>query len=52
MVIYLSLLVAIIGLLMFALAKDPKLLRVGEILFGAGALAFLLGFAGQLIGKP
>jgi Na+/phosphate symporter len=42
MIIALSLLVAIIGLLMYALAGNPKLVRVGEIMFGAGLLAFLL----------
>lgn len=42
MIIYLSLLVALIGLLMFALCANPKLVRIGEILFAAGVLAFLL----------
>ena len=42
MIIALSLLVAIIGLLMYALAGNPKLVRVGEIMFAAGLLAFLI----------
>jgi hypothetical protein len=42
MIIALSLLVAIIGLLMYALAANPKLVRVGEIMFFCGLLAFLI----------
>jgi hypothetical protein len=40
--IYLSLLVALIGLIMFALATNPKLVRIGEILLFTGTLAFLI----------
>lgn len=42
MIIALSLLVCVIGLLMYALSANPKLVRVGEIMFAAGLLAFLL----------
>lgn len=42
MIIYLSLLVALIGVLMFALCQNPKLVRIGEIMFACGTLAFLL----------
>ena len=42
MIIALSLLVAIVGLLMYALAANPKLVRVGEIMFFCGLLAFLM----------
>jgi Na+/phosphate symporter len=41
-IVYLSLLVAIVGLLMFALAANQKLSEIGRIMFGAGLLAFLL----------
>lgn len=44
MSMYLSLLVALIGVLMFALATNAKLVRIGEILFFCGSLAFLLTF--------
>jgi len=44
MTIYLSLLVALIGLVMYALSSNGKVVRIGEILFFTGALAFLLGF--------
>lgn len=42
MIIYLSLLVAIIGVLMYALAANPKLQEIGRLSFFAGLLAFLL----------
>jgi len=42
MIIYLSLLVALVGVLMYALAANPKLVEIGRIAFGAGLLAFLL----------
>jgi hypothetical protein len=50
MIIYLPLLVAIIGLLMYVLAANPKVVEIGRILFWTGTLAFLLGGAGHLIG--
>jgi Na+/phosphate symporter len=42
MIIYLSLLIALIGLLMYAFAASPKLSEIGRICFGCGLLAFLL----------
>lgn len=42
MIIYLPLLVALIGLLMYALCVNPKLLEMGRIMFWTGLLAFLL----------
>lgn len=42
MIVFVQLLVALIGLLMYALAANPKLVRIGEILFFCGTLAFLL----------
>ena len=44
MTIYLSLLVALIGLLMFAFCINPKLQEVGKISYFCGLLAFLLRF--------
>ena len=44
MTIYLSLLVALIGLVMYAVSSNAKVARLGEIMFAAGLLAFLLGF--------
>jgi Na+/phosphate symporter len=49
MTIYLSLLVALVGVLMYALCTNPKLQEIGRISFFAGLLAFLLGFAGQAL---
>ena len=43
MIIYLSLLVAVIGVLMYALATNPKLQEIGKIMFWTGLLTFLLG---------
>lgn len=43
MIIYLSLLVALVGVLMFALCVNPKLQEIGRIAFFCGLLAFLLG---------
>jgi Na+/phosphate symporter len=41
MIIYLSPLVALIGLLMYGFASNPKLVRIGEIMFACGLLATL-----------
>jgi len=49
MVIWLSLLVAVIGVLLYALAANPKLQEIGRIGFVAGLLAFLLQ-ADKLVG--
>jgi hypothetical protein len=42
MIIYLSLLVALVGVLMYALSANPKLVEIGRLSFFAGLLAFLL----------
>ena len=42
MIILTSVLVALIGLLMYALAANPKLVEIGKISFGCGLLAALL----------
>lgn len=46
MIIYLSLLLALIGLLMHAFAASPKLQEIGRITYFAGLLAFLLRIPG------
>ena len=46
MVIYLSLLVCIVGVLMYALSANPKVAELGRISYFAGLLAFLLVVAG------
>lgn len=43
MTIVLTLLVALIGLLMYVLASNPKVVEIGRIMFWTGLLAFLLG---------
>ena len=47
MVIYLDLLVAIIGLLAYALSTNGKVQEIGRISYFAGLLAFLLQVAGS-----
>ena len=42
MEIYLSLLVALVGVLMYALSGNPKVSEIGRIMFSCGLLAFLL----------
>lgn len=49
LVILLPLLVALIGVLMYALCVNPKLAEVGRIMFWTGLLAFLLSYHGQVI---
>lgn len=47
MTIYFTLLVALVGLLMFALASPSKVQEIGRIMFWTGLLAFLLGYTGH-----
>lgn len=41
MIIYLSLLVSLVGLLMYVLSTNGKLVEVGRLMFWVGLLAFL-----------
>jgi len=50
MIIYLSLLVALAGVLMYALSANPKLVEIGRIMFWTGLLAFLLRMVGPSVG--
>lgn len=49
MVIYFSLLIALIGVLMYALAANPKLVEIGRIAFAFGLLAFLLRISEAIV---
>lgn len=49
MTIWLSLLVALVGVLMYALCANPKLQRIGEMSYFAGLLAFLLQVSPKVI---
>jgi len=40
MVAYIALIIWIVGLLMFVLAVNPKMQRIGEIVFFSGFLVF------------
>lgn len=50
MIIYFSLLVALVGVLMYALSANPKLVEIGRICFWTGLLAFLLRMTGPSVG--
>lgn len=50
MIILLPLLIAIIGVLAYALASNPKLSEIGRIMFACGLLVFLLRFSGEVVG--
>ena len=50
MQIYFSLLVCLIGVLMYALCVNPKLQEIGRIMFFAGLLAFLLNGVERIVG--
>jgi hypothetical protein len=50
MIAYLSLLVAILGLLAYALSTNAKVQEIGRISYFAGLLAFLLAFGTHPIG--
>jgi len=49
MIIYVSVLVALIGVLMYALSANPKLVEIGRISFAVGLLAFLLRVSSDLV---
>ena len=49
MTIYVSLLVALIGVLAYALSANPKAQEIGRISFFAGLLAFLLQLSPQML---
>jgi hypothetical protein len=49
MIVYLSLLVAIIGLLVYVLASNAKAVEAGRLMYFAGLLAFLLKVGEPLI---
>ncbi len=49
MIIYASVLVALVGVLMYALSANPKLVEIGRISFAAGLLAFLLRVTDRLV---
>lgn len=49
MIIFLSLLVALIGAAVYALAANPKASELGRLSFACGLLAFLLKVSEPLI---
>lgn len=49
MVIYLSLLCALLGLLAYVLSANPKLQEIGRLSYACGLLAFLFHFVGPTV---
>jgi hypothetical protein len=49
MTIFLSLLIAIIGALVYALASNPKLVELGRLAYACGLLAFLMKISEPII---
>ena len=49
MIIYLPLLVAIVGVLMYALCANPKLAEIGRLSFACGLLAFLFEIGSKTV---
>lgn len=47
MIAIIPILMMIVGALMFALSANPKVARIGELLFQAGAIAFGISHAGN-----
>jgi len=47
MIIYLSVLIALIGALVYAFSANPKIATLGLVAYGSGLLAFLLGLPGH-----
>jgi hypothetical protein len=49
MIIFLPLLVAVIGLLVYALSANPKVQELGRIAYFCGLFVFLLQAGGHLV---
>jgi Na+/phosphate symporter len=49
MIVYLSLLVALIGLVVYAISTNPKAAEIGRLMFACGLLAFLLTTVPHLV---
>ena len=50
MIVYLSLLVCIVGALMYALSTNGKVAAMGLDMFWVGLLAFLIEFPSHVVG--
>lgn len=49
MIVLLPLLVAVIGVLVYVLATNPKVVKMGRLAYFAGLLAFLLAGGEQVV---
>jgi hypothetical protein len=50
MIAYLSLLVAVVGLLIYVLSNHARWMEIGRLAYACGLLAFLLQEAPKLVG--
>lgn len=50
MVVFLSLLIALVGMLMYILSGNPKIQELGRIMFAAGMFAFCFVAGPQVVG--
>lgn len=50
MTAYLSLIIALIGLVIYAVSVNPKLAEIGRLMFGSGLFVFLLHTGTDWIG--
>lgn len=49
MIVFLSLLIALVGLLMYIMSGNPKIQELGRIMFAAGMFAFLFVGGEQVV---
>lgn len=52
MIIYFSLLVCLVGLIMYALSANPKVSTIGLHMFWTGLLAFMITIPGHTLTLP
>lgn len=48
MIAYVTLIIALVGLLVYVLSTNPKAARLGEIMFFCGLLAFCMRLASEM----
>ncbi len=49
MTAYLSLIVALVGLVIYAVTMNPKLSEIGRLMFGCGLFVFLLQMVPRVV---
>ena len=49
MIAYLTIIIALVGLLMWVLSSNAKVAEIGKILFAAGVFAFVFTLTGRTV---